>query len=1027
MRRRAFSILALAGALAFAPSAEARGLLGGAKIVLKEGRLADALRDLSVRSGSDLLFAPDVVGNLKNKRVVGALQVEPILSRLLEGTDLGYRRVGEGTYIVFRLEPEQPTALPELLVVGRKSQNADIQRTENDIQGYRVSTAEDVRASHADNLDQFLRTRLSSNAERLGPTSDPRASNAANRSEVDLHGLGPSQTLVLVDGVRMPATLSQDYQLEFFQSDLNGLPLLAIERIESLTGTAGGIYGPGATGGVINVILKRDYRGSEVSATYGITDRGDAMRRRIDGRIGFTPDGGATDIMINVSRAQGDGLRVGDRAFAENALRSRIARGTADTHSPISNGIFVRSLSGNILSLSLALGGASLGSSFTYLPLDSLGAGDGAILLANAGKVPDGLSPDGNGELRSLTSATTVTSLLVNLRHRFGDHIEATLDFIGWENEGRSTSNFNITGWRTGAAAVAKRQNGMPVDSYPFSEPVALTFPMVGLENETRNRLRTTRTSATVLFELPAAWRGGATYSVGATRNRVRQDGWAFDLNFIRALALMQPGSGGEPTSNPFGPWSDFVTAMRAYRIPRPVRLERKLQLRDASLRLGGAVLHRPAGDVVLSLVAERREESATMTPWDIAGQPDITPLANYSFSTVTSSVYGELRAPLVSRTSSLAALRGLEMQLAARHDSIQADIPGPVLGGPRSGYDRGATVYTTGLRVFPWDALLLRASIATGVLPPTPQQMKLDSYTVGLPETSVSSDADPARGGRLIGSEKPAVLLMGGSPKLRPEQARTLALGFVINPEGGRGPRISLDYTHTEKHGEIGNFGSLELLLAHEALYPDRIVRDPLTPADIAAGYTGGVIVQADTTDVNIGRTTVDAIDMHVDQAFRLGPDSRLRLFGGATWTPRLTRRFSADTPLVKYTATAEGPLRWRGVVGAAWERGDLALRLDGQYYGDYFAVDAGYASSKTAANLASSRIPARIYLDATVTYRLQVAGPGATSRDVDIRFGIQNLLGQDPPAEVDSELGYSFYGDPRGRRFELSATARF
>ncbi len=1020
LRRCGLSILAFATTLAMAPHAVARGLFGGSRIVLKEGRLADALRDLSVRSGSDLLFEPDVVGDLRNKRVAGALEVEPILARLLDGAGLGYRRVGNGVYIVFRQRPEQPTAVPELLVLGRKTQNADLQRSENDFQGYRVAAAEDVRSSHADNLDQFLRSRQTSNAVRLGPASDPRGQYASNRSEIDLHGLGPTQTLVLVDGARMPGTLSQAYAKEIFQSDLSGLPLLAIDRIESLTGTAGGVYGPGATGGVINVILKRDYRGAELSATYGLTDRGDARRRRVDGRIGFTPNGGTTDIMINVSRAENDGLRVGDRDFGRRALQGRIANRAGHSGAPTLDGVLIQSQDGGLLTLSAALGGASLGSSFTWLPLASLGAGDGSALRLNAGKVPSALSPDGNGVLRSLVSDTTVTSLLLNVRHRFSEHVEATLDFIGWENEGRSVYGQPITAFQVGRAGSQRQSAALAAEGFPFGQPVTVSFPTAGFDAQAVNRMRVRRSSASVLFDLPAAWRGGATLALGETVNLVRQSGWALNQTFH----LMLPGAGGEPTPNPFGAWDSFTAALQAYKVPYPIRFERRLRLQDVSLRLGGPVLRRDAGDVSLSLVAERRQEKATLTPWDVAGQPDITPLADPSFSLTTSSLYGELRAPIVSRASDLALLRSLELQLAARHDRIEADIPGAELGGPRSGYDRGVTVYTTGIRLFPVDGLLLRASLATGVLPPTPEQLTQTRYTFGLPNSATTSVSDPARGGRRLGSETPVVELSGGSPRLRPEGARTFAIGFVVNPEGGRGPRVSLDYTHTEKHDEIGAFGGLEYLIAHEALYPGRVVRAPLTAADAAAGFTAGVITQADTTRINIGHTQVDAVDMHLDQGFRVGPDSRLRLYGGLTWTPRLTRRLTADGAVTEYTRTAEGPLRWRGAAGAVWRHGDLTVRLDGQYYGRYQAAFAGRSKDDV---LADTRVPAQAYVDAAVTYRLQVGPKHSLARDIELRFGVQNLLDHAPPTEVASDLGYSFYGDPRRRRFEFGAAARF
>ncbi|MDR6624407.1 TonB-dependent receptor [Caulobacter segnis] len=1010
--------MALAAVLSLTSNAQARSPVGGG-LVLKEGRLADALRDLSVKSGSDLLFAPDVVGDLRNRRVSGPIDVEAILARLLDGTGLGYRLVGPGVYIVYRLEPEQPTALPEVLVVGKKTQNADIRRSRNDIQGYRVATSEDIQAAHSDNLDQFMRSRQTNNAESFGPSSNPRGEYATNRSEVDFRGLGPSQTLVLVDGVRMPSTLSHNYDLDLNQPDLNGLPLLAIDRIESLTGTAGGIYGPGATGGVVNIVLKRDYRGAEISATYGATDRGDAVRRRVDGRIGFTPDHGATDVMINFSRAESDGLRFGDRDFAVRSRQRRTALNGPDPGA-IANGIGIRSVYDEILTLSPALGGKSLGSTYTYLPLSAAGAGDGSILLANAGKAAMELAPDGNGALRSLTSSTTVTSLLVNARHRFSPHIEGVLDFIGWENEGRSVSGFAITGFQTGLPALMQRPpGGGASDNFPFSQMVEISMPFPGMDANVTNRLRTTRASAKLIFDLPGAWRGDINYTAGASRARVSEQGWAFDQNFPLSLFMMQPGAHGEPTPEPFGSWDKFVAAMQVYKIRNTVRFERKLRLRDAAIRVAGPVARGAAGDIALSLQAERREERATITPWEESAGSTFPEGEDPSFFVATTSFFGELRAPIFPASSGHGPLRGLEAQLAARHDAIRANIPGlSTSDRGRYRYDRNATVYTAGLRAFPLDRLLVRASLATGVLPPTPQQMRPSSFifTAGPGYGLI----DSRRGNEKVGLNNDVLVLTRGSTNLRPEAATTVAIGLVLNPNGGRGPRVSLDYTRTEKRREINELGGADYFLDNETAYPSRIVRGPLSPADIAKGYSAGAITQIDATYVNASRTIVEAVDLNVDQLIRLGEDSRLRLFGSLTWTPRLTRQLAADRPVLDYVDTAEGPLRWRGSAGADWQSGDLSLRVETQYFDDYLALSPSF---KRAAK--PSRIPPQLYLDLSTAYRARIGG-SLGARDVDIRLGIQNILGHRPPVEL-SDYGYSPYGDPRGRRFELSLRSQF
>ncbi|PLR22678.1 hypothetical protein SGCZBJ_17750 [Caulobacter zeae] len=416
-----------------------------------------------------------------------------------------------------------------------------------------------------------------------------------------------------------------------------------------------------------------------------------------------------------------------------------------------------------------------------------------------------------------------------------------------------------------------------------------------------------------------------------------------------------------------------------------------------------------------------RRATSRCRFPLNDASRRPASPLGTKTAPSITTtSLYGELRAPVLSRASTRPLLRGLELQVAARYDANQADIPSTAFLGPRSQYDKAGTVYTAGLRVFPLDALLLRASIATGVSPPNPEQMSEGRTT--LPAYQLT---DPARGGQLVALNNTVVLLQRGSTALRPERAQTIALGVVYNPDEGPGPRVSLDYTRTRKRGEISNVGAA-FVVANEALYPGRIVRAALTPGDIAAGYSAGAITQIDATYMNIGRTNVDALDLHLDEVFRLRRDDTLRLFAAVTWTPRLTRQVAPDRPVVDYVATNDGPLEWRGAGGAVWESGDLSLRLDAQYYGSYVAVEASSLSTRSVANLSSRRVPAQVYLDAEAALRLRLARWRPDVRDVEIRFGIQNVLDHDPPV-APSDFGYSLYGDPRGRRFELSATARF
>ncbi|GAB1595891.1 TonB-dependent receptor plug domain-containing protein [Lysobacter claricitrinus] len=109
-----------------------------------------------------------------------------------------------------------------------------------------------------------------------------------NASVVNLRGLGPGRTLLLINGRR-----ANDYPFPYngrsnFQN-LNSIPAAAVERVEILSGGASAIYGSDAVAGVINVILKKNFEGDVINlkgqtSTRGGRDIGDLQW--IGGRTG---------------------------------------------------------------------------------------------------------------------------------------------------------------------------------------------------------------------------------------------------------------------------------------------------------------------------------------------------------------------------------------------------------------------------------------------------------------------------------------------------------------------------------------------------------------------------------------------------------------------------------------------------------------------------------------------------------------------------------------------------------------------
>lgn len=96
----------------------------------------------------------------------------------------------------------------------------------------------------------------------FGSTRESTNSGApAGNAEISLRGLGSSDTLVLLNGQRLPTDAVTG------AVDINLIPMAAVERIEILKDGASAIYGSDALGGVVNIITRKDFSGTQVSFT----------------------------------------------------------------------------------------------------------------------------------------------------------------------------------------------------------------------------------------------------------------------------------------------------------------------------------------------------------------------------------------------------------------------------------------------------------------------------------------------------------------------------------------------------------------------------------------------------------------------------------------------------------------------------------------------------------------------------------------------------------------------------------------
>ena len=121
-----------------------------------------------------------------------------------------------------------------------------------------------------------------SNNSNGGGVASPLLEAGDGASRISLRGLGISRTLVLVNGQRMA------------NPDINLIPPDMIERVDVLAEGASTVYGSDAIGGVVNFILRKDFKGVKFSLNDGISSHGDGQRH------GFNLTGGTSGENYNI-------------------------------------------------------------------------------------------------------------------------------------------------------------------------------------------------------------------------------------------------------------------------------------------------------------------------------------------------------------------------------------------------------------------------------------------------------------------------------------------------------------------------------------------------------------------------------------------------------------------------------------------------------------------------------------------------------------------------------------------------------
>ncbi|MCD9030992.1 TonB-dependent receptor [Luteimonas sp. Y-2-2-4F] len=284
--------------------------------------LDTALARFAEQSRGHVFYSPALVAHRQSRPLQGRMTPSQALAQLLEGSNLTAVAVNSDTYLLQpaprtrRARPPAPRPADEppprrqetldlqgIQVTGSRIPRASLETTVP----VTVLTREEIESSGFVTLFDLLKHQPGMTGHHAVEAASERQSQSltsivatASAHSASLYGLGPRGTLYLIDGKRVA-----DYALPSASlgglSDLGGIPLSMVERVEIQRGGASAIYGSDAVAGVVNIILKRDYLGTEGSALYGLSERGDAGVGRLSASGGFE-FGDSGQLSFNVDR-----------------------------------------------------------------------------------------------------------------------------------------------------------------------------------------------------------------------------------------------------------------------------------------------------------------------------------------------------------------------------------------------------------------------------------------------------------------------------------------------------------------------------------------------------------------------------------------------------------------------------------------------------------------------------------------------------------------------------------------------------
>lgn len=1014
--------------------------------------LTEALIKYSQQSGIQVSSPASLLDGKSSSGVMGTLSASDALARVLAGTSLAFDVIDKNTVAIRAVKPksasgaaqvagaggavllaqvEQPYSseverkgedkkelsseegfsstkgIPEILVKGSRSLNTDIQRTRDDVQPYVTFDRETIRGSGVNNINELLKSRLTMNYPP-GFGNLPQSSagdlqaGIGNRSEIALRGLSSAQTLILIDGRRV---VSGSVGGNSIQPDLNAIPLSAIERIEVLPSTAAGIYGGGAVGGVVNIVMRRDYTGAEVDVNFENSFRNDGGTRRINLNATTHFFEGRTRLSTNASYSDATPIKFSDREFLrEYQQRKNAALIELEGPSvilPLSGSATnIRSTTGAPLVLKSQYGGTALNSSFTSAPAGYAGiaSDSAAALVANAGKfnLDPANTADNGARRRDIAGAPIVRSIDLTLQHEFNPRTEA---FVGL-TASRNDSYIERVGVGNITTLPGTAQGN------PFQQTIQVRFPIYTDDTANVSKMQNLRGTLGIKRNIASTWQAELDYTFSR-----------YDIRESMTPSLYRAGTTGFVTQVRSGALDifkdDSVTQdIKTYLVDGYVTAPTHSIQQGVSLRAAGTLFDLPGGDVSLSTLAEYRKEtnseSTQLFNEDSGGE-----VHHSDQSATVRSLYVEANIPVVSEINRVTGVHSLNVQLAARRDAYRQDTGYyfgdalPTALTTRYTNHWNSTDPTIGIRFEPIRDIAVRGSYGTGFLPPSLTDL-VPSQTI-LQDFTANAVVDPRRNGEAVQIVEVAY---GGNQNLRPEKSQSYSFGVILKPRWLETLRVSLDWTKISKTNNITSISSIQDAINLEGSVPGLIVRGPV---DGFSCNPDCPIVRWNANLINNARAETRSYDISLDYSFPLAQNGTVNV--AATGT-RMIRNISQVNQLTPFTNSAGliGAPYWNAVGSVTWSNNSLSIGWATRYLDSYWLFEDHHPDSL----FGMTQVSNTAYHDLTARYQFGKEAGVSLLSGLELRAGIKNVFDKAPRF---TPVGlYDSWGDPQLRAYYIS-----